>query len=99
VVGADRVRVSAVPEAPRRVRLTLDVTDAAGHPTEPREVDATLSLPASRIGPLPVRLLKGTDGHRTGVVTVPLPGTWRLAVTVRTSQIDEATAYVAVPVS
>jgi copper transport protein len=99
VVGPDRVRVSAVPESPRRVRVTLDVADAAGRPTEPREVDATLSLPASRIGPLPIRLVKGTEGHRTGVVTVPLPGAWRLAVTVRTSQIDEATGYVDVPVS
>jgi hypothetical protein len=33
-----------------------------------------------------------------GEVTVPLTGIWRLAVTVRTSAIDEATGYVDVPV-
>jgi copper transport protein len=99
VVGPDRVRVSAVPDAARHVRVTLDVTDADGKPTEPREVDASLSLPASRIGPLPITLVTGGQGHRTGAVSVPVPGDWRLAVTVRTSAIDEATGYVDVPVS
>lgn len=97
-VGPDRVRVTAVPDSARHVRVTLDVTDAAGRSTEPREVDATLSLPASRIGPLPITLETNGRGHRTGVVTVPMAGDWRLAVTVRTSAIDEATGYLDVPV-
>jgi copper transport protein len=97
-VGPDRVRVSVVPDSARHVRIALDLTDAAGRPTEPPEVDATLSLPASRIGPLPITLETTGRGHRTGAVTVPLPGDWRLAVTVRTSAIDEATGYVDVPV-
>jgi copper transport protein len=98
VVGPDRVRVSAVPDGAHRVRLTLDVADSRGRPSEPREVDASLSLPTSSIGPLPVNLTASGRGHRTGVVTVPVPGDWQLAVTVRTSAIDEATAYVGVPV-
>jgi copper transport protein len=89
----------AVPDGERLVRVTLDVTDAEGKPTEPREVDASLSLPSSRIGPLPITLVTGGQGHRTGAVSVPVPGDWRLAVTVRTSAIDEATGYVDVPVS
>jgi copper transport protein len=97
-VGPDRVRVSAVPGGPRRVEVTLDVTDASGRPTEPKEIDASLTLTEDRIGPLPIMLHSTGRGERTGEVTVPLPGTWRLAVTVRTSAIDEATAYVDVPV-
>ena len=98
-VGPDHVHVSAVPDGPRRrVRLTLDVTDAAGKPTEPREVDASLSLSSSRIGPLPIK------SRRPGTVTararysVPVSGDWQLAVTVRTSAIDEATGYVDIPI-
>jgi copper transport protein len=97
-VGPGHVRVSAVPDGAHRLRLTLDVTDAAGRATEPREVDASLTLPSSQVGPLPVTLTATGRGHRTGVVTVPVSGDWQLAVTVRTSAIDEATAYVAVPV-
>jgi copper transport protein len=97
-VGPDRVRVSAVPDGAHRVVVTLDVTDAGGRPTEPKEIDASLTLTADKIGPLPITLRTTGRGERTGSVGVPLPGTWRLAVTVRTSAIDEATAYVDVPV-
>jgi copper transport protein len=97
-VGPDRVRVSAVPDGTRRVAVTLQVTDAAGRATEPKEVDASLTLTSHKIGPMPITLESTGRGRRTGDVTVPLPGTWRLAVTVRTSAIDEETAYVDVPV-
>ena len=97
-VGPDHVHVSAVPDGAHHVRLTLDVTDAAGTPTEPREVDASLSLSSSRIGPLPIKLATTGHGHRTGQVSVPVSGDWQLAVTVRTSAIDEATGYVDIPI-
>ncbi len=97
-VGPDRVRVTAVPDGPRRVEVTLEVTDASGRPTEPKEIDASLTLTADQIGPLPITLDTTGRGKRSGHVGVPLAGTWRLAVTVRTSAIDEATAYVDVAV-
>jgi copper transport protein len=98
-VGPDHVRVSAVPDGARRVEVTLDVTDAEGSPTEPREIGASLSLDSEQVGPLPITLEASGRGHRTGRVSVPLSGDWELAVTVRTSAIDEATGYVDVPVS
>lgn len=97
-VGPDRVRVSVVPTGTRRVEVTLAVTDASGRPSEPQEVDASLTLTAAKVGPLPLTLQRTGRGERTGAVTLPLSGTWRLAVTVRTSAIDEATAYAEVPV-
>jgi copper transport protein len=97
-VGPDRVRVSAVPDGTRRVTVTLDVTDASGAATDPKEVDASVTLTDRRIGPLPIELHTTGRGRRTGEVTVPLAGTWQLAVTVRTSKIDEATAYVDLPI-
>jgi copper transport protein len=97
-VGPDHVRVSAVPDGAHRLRVTLDVTDRAGRPTEPPEVDASLTLASSQIGPLPIALTSTGRGQRTGVVSVPVSGDWQLAVTVRTTAIDEATAYVEVPI-
>jgi copper transport protein len=98
IVGPDHVQVSAVPDGPHRMQLMLEVTDAAGKPTEPKEVDASLSLAASKIGPLTVTLTRMGRGSRMGHVSVPIAGDWQLAVTVRTSAIDEATAYVGVPI-
>jgi copper transport protein len=97
-VGPDQVTVRAVPDGSRRVELALEVTDATGAPTEPKQVDASLTLTSARVGPLPIALHGAGVGKRMGEVTVPLTGTWQLAVTVRTSAIDEATAYVDVPV-
>jgi copper transport protein len=98
-VGPDHVRVTAVPDGARRVEVTLDVTDKSGQPIEPREIDASLALGSEQIGPLPITLDAAGRGHRTGHVSVPVPGDWQLAVTVRTSAIDEATGYVDVPIS
>jgi copper transport protein len=98
-VGPDTVRVSAAPAGVHVIALRLQVLDAHQRPVEPAEVDAALSLATQQVGPLPVDLTSGGHGLRTGRATLPLSGTWRLAVTVRTSPIDEATAYVDVPVS
>jgi copper transport protein len=97
-VGPDRVRVTAVPDGSRRVEIHLAVTDAAGKATEPKEIDASLTLTEDQIGPLPVPLDKLGVGRRSGQVAVPVQGTWQLAVTVRTSAVDEVTKYVDVPI-
>jgi copper transport protein len=97
-VGPDRVRISASPDGSRVVRLRLQVLDGQGRAVEPPEVTATFSLPGRQIGPLPVTLTKAGRGLHTGRVGLPVSGRWRLAVTVRTTAIDEATGYVDVPV-
>lgn len=96
VIQGDTVRVSAVPTADREVALHLYLLDSAGRPTDPPEVDASVSM--GSIGPLPVQLDDGGPGHRLGVIDVPVAGTWKLAVTVRTTAIDEATKTVDVPI-
>jgi copper transport protein len=96
--GPARVRVSAVPVGSHRVNLRLQVLGPSGHPVEPREVDAAFSLTDQDVGPLPVTLTRSGRGLRTGVANLPLSGRWQLSVTVRTTAIDEATAYVDVPV-
>ena len=87
-----------MPDGSRRVELTLEVTAMrrAAHRAQAgrRVVDPDVA----EVGPLPIALQRPGSGNQMGEVTVPLTGTWRLAVTVRTSAIDEATGYVDVPV-
>lgn len=56
------------------------------------ELKATLTLTSRHLGPLPIPLQRTTPGHyQASSVQIPNNGTWQLAVTVRTSDIDETT--------
>lgn len=92
-IAGDTVQVSAVPTGDRQMDLHLYLFGPDQQPTDPKEVAATVSLPAKSIGPLPVALAVAGPGHRTGTIAVPMTGAWQLAVTVRTSAIEEATGY------
>jgi len=94
----DTVQVSAIPAGDREMQLHVYVFDASGQPSDPKQITAAVSLPSKQLGPLPVTLSVAGPGHRTGDVAVPVAGTWRLAVTIRTTAIDEATGYVTLPI-
>ncbi|WGL51273.1 copper resistance protein CopC [Nocardioides sp. BP30] len=98
VLEGDTVQVSAVPTGDRRMELHLYIFGKDQLPTDPKEIDATLSLPARSVGPLPVTLVNAGTGHRQGSIAVPVSGTWRLSVTLRTTAVDEATGSVALPI-
>ena len=72
--------------------LHLALTDPAGQPAEPAEVRVALSLPAEDLGPLRYQAEQVEPGHWavTGV-QLPRPGEWELALTVRSSDIDQVT--------
>ena len=57
------------------------------------EVKLALTLKAKSIGPLPVVPERIATGHwaARGGVQIPMSGDWEIAVTVRTSDIDEVT--------
>ncbi|MGN6250201.1 MAG: copper resistance CopC/CopD family protein [Marmoricola sp.] len=95
-VGPDTVEVSAVPVGDRRMSLHLAVLDAAGRPSEPPEVSASLSR--GSLGPLPVRLARHGSGQRMAVLAVPVAGDWQLTIRVRTSAIDEDSGVVRLPI-
>ncbi|MGN9778702.1 copper resistance CopC/CopD family protein [Micromonospora sp. H33] len=59
---------------------------------------ATAALPSAGIEPIEVPLLPLTDNHVTGEINLPASGEWQLRVTVRTSDIDQATVTATVPV-
>lgn len=97
-IAGDTVQVSAVPAGDRQMDLHLYLFGPDQQPTDPKEVEASVSLPDKAIGPLPVALSVAGPGHRTGTIAVPMTGSWQLAVTVRTSAIDEATGYLTMPI-
>ncbi|WUH92295.1 copper resistance protein CopC [Streptomyces sp. NBC_00433] len=70
----------------------LELTDAAGLPVKAPEVRLAFTLPAKNLGPLPAKVSPFGAGHWIASnVTLPLAGNWQVALTVRTSDIDEVT--------
>ncbi|MBQ0900534.1 copper resistance CopC/CopD family protein [Micromonospora sp. U21] len=59
---------------------------------------ATAALPSAGIEPIEVPLLPLTDNHAYGDVSLPAAGDWQLKITVRTSDIDQATVTATVPI-
>jgi copper transport protein len=56
------------------------------------EVKVAFTLTAKNVGPLPVTPDRVATGHwAASGVQIPLAGDWKIAVTVRTSDIDQAT--------
>lgn len=75
---------------------TITIRDADGHSRDVLELDVRWSLPQRAIGPIDARV--GHDGTgRYTAVTAPITaaGRWRIAITVRTSDIDETTLQLA----
>jgi copper transport protein len=96
--GPDLVQVSAVPSGDRTMDLHLYLFGKNQRPTNPPEVDATVTLADQVLGPLPITLSKAGPGHLVGSVAVPIKGTWTLTITVRTSAIDEYVVTTALPI-
>ncbi len=85
----------------RRGRNTVHLI--AYHPSDGRPVrvlewHATASLPGGGIGPVDIPVEQLSDNHVVGDVVLPRAGNWKLAVTARVSEIDEATVTTTVPV-
>jgi copper transport protein len=80
--------------------VQLRLTDPSGAPVNAPEVRVAFTLPAQHLGPIQVPLTRIGSGHWSATgAQLPLPGTWQLSVTVRTSDIDEVTVTRNVQVS
>jgi copper transport protein len=89
--GSGTATALLTPAANGAVTVAVTLTTSASTPAEPAELTASLTLPALHIGPLPLDLTPTTPGHWTGTATLTPKGDWQLALTIRTSDIDEAT--------
>ncbi|SFY51432.1 copper resistance CopC/CopD family protein [Streptomyces sp. F-1] len=93
--GADGKGVVSLDLDPARAgtnQLHLFVRKPDGRPFDVPEVKVALTLEAKKIGPLAVTAEHITTGHWSAdSVQIPMAGDWKVAVTVRTSDIDEVT--------
>ncbi|MEU8974674.1 copper resistance protein CopC [Streptomyces monashensis] len=72
--------------------MHLYVQNPSGKPFDIPEVKVEFTLEAKKIGPLPVTPEHITTGHWSASgVQIPMAGDWKIAVTVRTSDIDQVT--------
>jgi len=92
------VQVDVDPAEVGRNDLHLFAYTPDGRPQPVVEWQARVALPAAGVEPIDVPLLKLTDNHATGQFTVPTAGDWELRLTLRLSEIDQATVSVTVPV-
>ncbi|MEU9588220.1 copper resistance protein CopC [Streptomyces sp. NPDC048193] len=90
--GKGVVRIELDPARVGDNDLHLYVEDADGRAFDIPEVKIAFTLEAKDLGPLPVVPDHITNGHWSASgVQLPMAGDWKVAVTVRTSDIDEVT--------
>ncbi len=90
--GQGQLTIDVDPATTGPDTISVTVADPTGNPRDVPELNATLTLPAKRLGPLPVELQRRAPGRYVATgIQLPVAGTWQLAVTVRTSDIDRTT--------
>ncbi|UXY36695.1 copper resistance CopC/CopD family protein [Streptomyces albidocamelliae] len=93
--GTDGKGVARIDLDPARVggnEMHVYVQRPNGRAFDVPEVKVSFTLEAKKIGPLPVNPDHITTGHWSASgVQIPMAGDWKIAVTVRTSDIDQAT--------
>jgi copper transport protein len=92
--GAGTLAVHVLPLTTGPNIVDVTVFDPAGRRTDVTEVDVTLTLTARGIGPLRLTMRHvgmGQGTYRSADSDIPMPGTWELEITIRTSDFDETT--------
>ncbi|TQE15167.1 ABC transporter [Streptomyces ipomoeae] len=84
--------LSLAPAAAGGYTVGLRLTDADGEPADEPEVRLAFTLPARDLGPLQATLRPEGAGRWSGAVPLTLAGNWTVSLTVRSSDIDEATS-------
>ncbi|WBO65227.1 copper resistance CopC/CopD family protein [Streptomyces camelliae] len=90
--GKGVVSVDLDPAGVGANEMHVYVQTPGGKPYDIPEVKVAFTLEAKKIGPLPVTPDHITTGHWSASgVQIPMAGDWKIAVTVRTSDIDQVT--------
>jgi len=100
LAAGGKLRVTVDPPHVGASALAVAVRDAVGADWDVPEVTAALELPDLSLGPVPVpldRLRAGRFVSRS--LTLPAAGTWRLRVSVRSSEIDMETVVTDIAVT
>ncbi|MGW2472316.1 copper resistance CopC/CopD family protein [Streptomyces sp. NPDC001665] len=90
--GKGTVRMDIDPGRTGANVIHLWIEDPAKKPMDVPEVKIAFTLESKDIGPLPAVPVRLTEGHWTATgLQLPIAGDWKVAVTVRTSDIDQTT--------
>ncbi|MFI2370091.1 copper resistance protein CopC [Streptomyces sp. NPDC018833] len=90
--GQGTVRLSLDPARPGANEMHVWTETPDGKPLDAPELKVSFTLEAKEIGPLPITPDRVAAGHwSASAVQIPMPGSWRVKVTVRTSDIDQTT--------
>ncbi|MFF2327637.1 MULTISPECIES: copper resistance CopC/CopD family protein [unclassified Streptomyces] len=90
--GKGTVRMDIDPARTGTNELHIWIDGSDGKAMDVPELKLAFTLSAKNIGPLPVAPVRLTEGHWTASgVQIPMAGNWKVAVTVRTSDIDQTT--------
>jgi copper transport protein len=91
------MRISPAQAGPVAVDLRV-FNHALQRYTETKEVKVTAALPARGIAPIAFRVRRANPSRFAAAGTLPIPGTWRITVTLRVSAFDEYTSHVDVAI-
>ncbi|MFE7624059.1 copper resistance CopC/CopD family protein [Streptomyces sp. NPDC057509] len=90
--GKGTVRMDIDPGRTGANVIHLWIEDSGGKAMDVPEVKVAFTLESKDIGPLPAVPVRLTEGHWTATgLQLPIAGDWNVAVTVRTSDIDQTT--------
>ena len=92
-----KMRISPAQAGPVAVDLRV-FNHALQRYTETKEVKVTAALPARGIAPIAFRVRRANPSRFAAAGTLPIPGTWRITVTLRVSAFDEYTSHVDVAI-
>jgi copper transport protein len=92
------LQVDVFPAAVGNNSIHLYAYTPDGKPLPVVEWTATAALPAKNIEPIEIPLLRITDFHAVGDIALPMSGEWALKFVVRTSEIDQATLTMTIPI-
>ncbi|HEX5740455.1 MAG TPA: copper resistance protein CopC [Pilimelia sp.] len=92
-----QVEVDPARVGPNTIHAYAYTPEGAAQPVV--EWRASASLPSAGVDDVDIPLVKLTDNHGTGQFAPPTAGKWQFKFSVRTSDIDEATVTVTVPIS
>jgi len=97
--GRGNISVTMTPAALGPNQISVKVTNSAGKPYTPTQLELALDLPARHLGPLAVTLKPAGPGRYTsGSVAMTITGQWQLQITIRSDAFDETTVAVPIPV-
>jgi copper transport protein len=89
--GKGTIHLVVVPPKVGVATMHLATVGEDGRPTDPDEVRAAAKLTDPDVGPITLKVAKSSATHYVSLPIFPLAGRWTIAVTIRTSDVDQVT--------